>query len=170
VSRIYMRHVICKGITSYIDISYTHDTCRVCHSEWLSEDVSHIYMRHVICKGITSYIDISHTHDTCRVCHNVIRDSFICDTYIWGMLYIKESCHMWRESFICKVWLILARHDSVISDDMTHAYVTWLIHMWHDSFTCDMTHAYETWLIHIWHENHVAHGWVMFHMNESYHK
>jgi len=23
--------------------------------------------------------------------------------------------------------------------DMTHLYVTWLIHMWHDPFTCDMT-------------------------------
>ena len=32
---------------------------------------------------------------------------------------------MWREWFIC---------------DMTHAYATWLMHMWYDSFICD-THT-----------------------------
>ena len=37
--------------------------------------------------------------------------------------------------------------------DMTHSYVTRLIHMWHVSFICDMTHSHMTWLIHACHDS-----------------
>jgi len=38
---------------------------------------------------------------------------------------------------------------------MTHLYVTWLIHMWHDSSIRDMTYLYVTWLIRTWHDSFI---------------
>jgi len=59
-------------------------------------------------------------------------------------------------------WLIHMWHDSSTHAicsfvyDMTHSYVTWLIRMWHDTFVCDMIHSYVTWLIRMWHDSFVC--------------
>jgi len=64
-------------------------------------------------------------------------------TYEWVMSHMNASCH------IC---------------DMTHSYVTWLIHMWHDSFMrlvhiCSVIFMHTIWLIHI-----VQHAYIFMHI------
>jgi len=46
--------------------------------------------------------------------------------------------------------------------------VTWLIHVWHDSFTCETNLSRVSELCHPWVE-HVTCEWVMSHMNKSRH-
>jgi len=55
-----------------------------------------------------------------------------------GGRFIKNSVSaiFWREF-----------HDALITCDMTHSPVTWLIHIWHVSFTFHMSHSLVTWLI-----------------------
>ena len=52
------------------------------------------------------------------------------------------------------------RHVSFISD-MTHSYMTRLIHIRHVSFIWDMSHSYPTCLIHTWIGAHFCVPWLM---------
>jgi len=84
------------------------------------------------CDMTHSYVQPCLKHDT-PLLH---RGTWLVYTCEVTPLYVQH------DSCICTIWLIHMR-------EMTHSYVTWLIHMRHDSFIWDMTHSYVTWLIHM---------------------
>ena len=113
---------------------------------WLRWHMTHSYQSWL---AHTCIIDDTMTHDS----FTPVSSSF-CLTPARSASYVT-----WHDSF---TWLIC---------NMTHAYVTWRIHMEHDAFICDVTHSrdsficymthsmwdmtnlYVTWLIHMWHDS-----------------
>ena len=97
---------------------------------------------------------------------------------LWTFSYYTQSSSWKRRAL--PFWKAAERANAkkcICACDMNDSHVTWLIHNWHDSFTCDltnvtrpidmwlesagakkcicacaMTYSYVTQLIHIWHD------------------
>ena len=131
--------------------SFIYDISDMTHSyavtysyvTWLIHMWRFSFNRDMPIRHVTYEWETSHTNESCHIWMSH-------DTHGWVMSHMNascESCHIWLSH---GVWMW---QDSFIRD-MTHSYVTWLIHMWHDSSICDMTHLYVTWLIYtsMWHD------------------
>jgi len=125
-----------EGVTTH---TWTlHVTHMVTSHIWMSHADAH--MRHG-----------THVNESCHTCGWVV-------SYTW----IRHVTHRQvAKSLVSTSTHQLVRinaHDSSsrpsasVARDVTHSCVTWLIHVWNDSFICGMTHSCGTGLIHVWHD------------------
>jgi len=112
-----------------------------------------------VCTYICIYINI-------RICMYVYSHlNIYTDSYIHLVPESVSYAFKYKVSItlhICAMTHSYLRHDT-FKCDMFHSYLPWLIHKWHDSFTCcewvksfmsESCHSYVPWFICIWDMTH----------------
>jgi len=127
----------------------TYESCCI----WVMSHMSHVtdewVTRLVSFVCVTWLIDMwrvmSHWYVTCLV-------SWICVTCNYSHV-TYESCHIWVMSQMNELHDLFTYNMSYMhSSDMK---ATWRILAWKHSFIYDMTHSNITWLIHVWYDSFI---------------
>ena len=131
---VWMSHVTYEWVMSCMNES--------CHT-WIGH-VWYRYMNDSNCTGGSHHVGISYV---CDMTHSQVA----------GLIYPfsnKKKVARQHTKKISGLFIYDMTHLCVTCMcDMTHLYVTWRIHVWHDSSTCDMNYSCATWLINVGHRN-----------------
>jgi len=112
-----------------------------------------VLQRDAVCQWLGVLLPSSMETCTVGVCCSVLQRVATCEG-----LSIMQTCHIWV-IHVTYEWVMLHMNESCqirmshSYEIMTDSYVTWLVDLRRDSFTCDVTHWQETWCIHMWHES-----------------